>query len=684
MNEICSLCVVVNTKGGTTMLQRVADLENDKLIPYEQDKSREYDYDNIDRIALSWDSKREEGFVGLWSWKVLDKNLQKSSFTKKHWIEYLRLDNISTFADLRERLLCGIDGITTDHNYLFEFKVSNKNECSCAYIEAWEFFEEGQKAKLKNDVYFLKTCVVKTVDIGEIYNRSQKFSRSYYKRLIVKTDRNVPVYPPEVAVKKIIISQIRKYLLQGMTKSDRRVIVKFLDSIPNNRILEEILQKCGCDEQTARKNLEAFRNNCGVYFENEDFGMDVLQKVVENSSELGAKYKYLIREEWEKENNALLEQTKRELSRWNEQIDEAKKNLDEAKKNLDEQKKKFDEHEAVYSQLSQKKDALEKSIDELRQKHEQHLHTADNITEQVHQKLATAKDDIVNFFAEYALFAPVNVPNIVPAVESAVKTFVEIVHGEKITDTPYSLENIADLFDELTGNLKSAGIIEGRRKALAAYLIAAYAAKTPLILAGRNADAIADALAATLRNHTAARAYCFDKTDIAPLTECSGDDVVIVYDAFHGGVLSQLLSRPLDADAYFCFVALTEDELAMEPSGFYDYALPLFTRLFVDSLSEYLVEGAKCNFDMPDMGKTMPISLPRHAVSPFVFKNCKDLAFRAAGVYENLSEFDLFTLQTVPLMLALGRSEELLKIIESSSLSDDEKKELKIFLGEAL
>jgi len=133
---------------------------------------------------------------------------------------------------------------------------------------------------------------------------------------------------------------------------------------------------------------------------------------------------------------------------------------------------------------------------------------------------------------------------------------------------------------------------------------------------------------------------------------------------------------------YICFILPTSEELAIEPRGIYNYALPVFTDFFIQSTSEDEYIGCICNAKLEKAKAACTNSLPNYTLPPFALRQCKKLAEVAAGINGSINAFDLFLLQTVPIMMSLGFRESLMDLIASSSLSEKEKKYLNVLIGE--
>lgn len=342
------------------------------------------------------------------------------------------------------------------------------------------------------------------------------------------------------------------------------------------------------------------------------------------------------------------------------------------------------------SQLQQQKRSLEKAVldykqikeqtDVLSNQWEQREEIGRNIDDKIKSRLQHTKECISEFFAEYAIYAGTSIKN----MENSTSESIEYNLGKMVDEDPYEVQSMRDLFECLSENLEVVGVASEHITALAAYLIAAYANKVPLILAGYGATDIADAMSVTINNRLSDKAYCYGKTDVTPLLgSASASNIIAVHDAFQSNCMSKLLQAVAISQRYYYFILPTSEELYIEPKGIFGYALPIFTEFFVDKRSSRNWGGSMCNIEFNfDNVPKVRVGLPKHTVSKLAFIQCsKLLAHHSVFANEN-AIFYGFLLQTMPIMLALGKREELLHIIDNAKLSDKEKEELFMLCGE--
>lgn len=674
MNEeyITSLCVSVIAKNGPR-LQRIADVKDDLLIPYQPGTVTELNAFGqsimiTDLIFHPAPYMPKEGTVGFWSVTPPPSEgiSQYRSYPNNtlRWIEYVKLDMPVNIYSLKKLLMEGIDNIDPSHDYLFEFSHINDSERACIYCKGTDFIISAgpaKKATLKNEINYLYVYIINTEDIAQFSTKYLPgFSLYYYKKLSLEKYEYVELTKgPEAIIKEIIQTSLKKYN-PTLSRNERKTIRHFLSFTPNLSIEENIASACMCDTQTARTYLNEFIQKCESYFNCDDFDAKVMTRLVEGNTRIAEAFQDLVQKNWEQEHAS-------DLKKASEELETVKKQI----LNENEKLEKLHNDCAV---LMQKKSELEQRIADLQSQFSQQLQMAETVASQIREKIKAAENDAANFLAEYILFTPNGYMPSNDRVEPG------IIIGREITDEPEIIDNISELHDCLIENLEIAGVEKERCSALASYLLSAYITRTPLIIAGYGADAVIDALSATIANKTAHRVIYSHDLCIDIIANVPKKEIIAVNDAFQGGGIFRLST--LQNAPYICFISPTSEELAIEPRGIYNYALPVFTEFFIQSAVEEDYIGCLCRVKSEKRRGVCTVPLPEYTLSPFALGQCKKLAETAAGLKGSITAYDLFLLQTVPIMLSLGFREPLMDLISSSSLSEKQKRHIITLIGE--
>jgi len=674
MNEeiITSLCVSIDSSKGPR-LHRIADVKDNLLVPCLPGTVLELNaygrnINITDLIFHPAPSIPKKGTVDFWDVKPTppeDKYGYKSyPNSELRWIEYIKADKLRNISNLKKLLLEGIDNIDPSHDYLFEFRHINDTERACIYCKGTDFnISVGPKAKatLKDDIYCL---FVYNVNINDIAQFSTRYLPGiflyYYKKLTLNRPESVElVKSPEVIVKEIIQSNLKK-CNPSLSRNERITVKYFLSFIPSLSIEEKIASACMCDIYTARTYMDDFIRKCESFFNCNDFDAQVMTRLIEGNTRIAEMFQDLVRKNWEQVHAS-------ELQKANEELETVKKQI-----LIENGKLEKLQNDCVI--LKEKKSVLEQRITDLQNQFSQHIQIAEKVVSQVREKIKSAENDVADFLAEYILFTPNRY------MSSDSKDDSSITWGREITDEPEMIESISELHDCLKENLENAGVKKDRCSALASYLISAYMLRIPLIIAGYGADTVIDAFSAAITNKTAHRIVYNSDFEIELIAKVPKTDIIAVHDAFQGNGFFRLST--LQNAPYICFILPTSEELAIEPRGIYNYALPVFTDFFIQFTAKNEFLGCVCDEKLEKTEAACLISLPNHTLTPFALGQCKKIAEGAAGIRGSITAFDLFLLQTVPIMLSLGFRESLMDLITSSSLSEKEKKNLSTLIGD--
>lgn len=173
------------------------------------------------------------------------------------------------------------------------------------------------------------------------------------------------------------------------------------------------------------------------------------------------------------------------------------------------------------------------------------------------------------------------------------------------------LKNSDDVIEYLADNLKEAGVQESYTRGLAAYLYSAYRYRTPVLLAGPNGLAIAQAFSMTLFSRTVAILSCVGDYTEKVCKECkeSEDNVVAIMNPFCAGWTQQLPTAVFDSGKFFFLLSPYAEDLQVEPMGISNYVLPLMTEFLVDKKPSSVFVGSELSpdFDRLPMPKVRPI-----------------------------------------------------------------------------
>lgn len=652
--SICSLCIAVNHKNtGTPFLFRVADVFDGRLNPFALDNASKYEYENIDLIYNP--KVPAEGSIGFWDWYSEDARRQRSySNNMYRWIEYIKLDGVTNTSDVIAQLHAGIEGIDSAHDYLFECKQINERTAYCLFVRGTDFQRSLNSSSIKSDIYVLNMYEISQYDVREIKTwHLPNFCKQYYSYFelgeIVRKEyvRNI-----DLTIKMLIQSRINTYTPSNK-KSDKVAVRNFLNLIPDSPLVDVLAEKLVCDKVTAQYYVDTFLETCESYFACEDYDARIMQRLIDSDTGIARLFMNQVREEWERQNKDTLENANAQLTAIQEKISVLQNTVEK---------------------LETEKTTKEEKINSLSRRYKDIQQTATAIEAGIRERIGLATQDVANFFVEYALFLPQK-----SMVVSDSKANVISV-GKILSENPETINELNVLWDCLQDNLIASGVERDRSKSLAAYLLATYFTRSPLILAGYGADLIFDALSATLINKSTHQIFDPKFVNDQNLNSFSDGEIVVLHNAFDMTLLRRIIAEK--PSLYVSLISTTAEELAIEPHGIYNYALPLFAEYFVTAQKKDHVEGfiSHVNF-VPEQNRNKTF-LPKGVLPAFAQKQSKRLVMTTAQILPDITDFDLFLLQVLPTMLAIGKCDDLVELISTAKLSDSEKSQLLCLMGE--
>lgn len=168
-----------------------------------------------------------------------------------------------------------------------------------------------------------------------------------------------------------------------------------------------------------------------------------------------------------------------------------------------------------------------------------------------------------------------------------------------------------DTFELLCDNLQLAGIGSQWTTMLSSFLYSSYLNRMPLLLAGPNAKAIADALSMTICGQKIDLLTCCGEQDAEAISGFVDSDMAAVQNPFHPDWVS-CISHSNNGFALWLH-PFTED-LQIEPRSLYHYAYPVFTECFVDQLPS--VENMDAGQEMVEYDEFKPDPKYRAKMGP--------------------------------------------------------------------
>lgn len=544
-----SFCIVesVNEKG-TGALRRLADLDGGNFQTQFNPSAPPFSTLYSDNCTLPVD------FLGIFVWGRVPRQNGDSKRTKvelcpdKIPIEIIILQSCISQADLREKLLRGIDFDFATNKFLLVYPAEDSNYRGVLGT-ASDFESVGNRKKLR----------ATRLNFYEISEKD--FLRVEEKIFYSKLHLDVPAenfYLQSLSefIKGKIIARVNwSNSKNKISQNNLQIFCEFLRGFSDWDFYAEIAGELEISLGDAQKAVDEFVAENIDYLQAEIFDDIFFENLIYDCPTLRENFKQIISKKWHAENEQKISAAKSELEKVQIKIDAE---LEELLELEDELKLKQVELEKVSSEIS----AREKLAVEVESK--------------VARRIESAKKNVADFICEMAF---VN-PNV--GVQTPKNTFYRA--GNFIAGDESEIIDYEDFVYVLETEIGVEGTNNENLQAFAEYLTAAYANKILLLLAGSNARDIADAFSVTLTGKTAAIFDCakVNSFDDLETVSYSDDEIICVLNPFAPNFIAYLPELVSLKGKYFFAIYPFAEDLKLEPRSFYNYFLPVFTELVID------------------------------------------------------------------------------------------------------
>lgn len=579
-----SLCKVF-WADGYVRLKRLSDIHHDEITgDYLEEFPTQRDLFSDQRSGTF-----QEGYVGVWDWHVIpnkkdpSRDFIETSYSSSQPTQIIIFKECDSVEKIIKKLTMGVSEKIYCDGVLFAYWNGKKYEG--IYCHPKDLDIKIDRISLKQDVFRLPVFEV--------------FASMLYQAgdCQVCTALNFGMPTKVVNVKDsmdVLKALLRKRLTwatskqRGITNAAHQQITAYLQELPNKDFVQELAMQCNCTEDKANERIRKFVQNADSYLSATDIEDEMLSRIIQQNSELEKRCKELLTTEWEKENSEKIQKVENELM----------------------QRKNAAKDERIrVEQLTEKYEAVEQKLKESNEQLEEREQLAAEVEQKVAEKIAKAQKDAADFITAQAFLPQIN--RIGEKQTVSVTVFSSFTSGKTMDDRVAVLKNSDDVIEYLADNLKEAGVQESYTRGLAAYLYSAYRYRTPVLLAGPNGLAIAQAFSTTLFSRTVAILSCVGDYTEKVCKECkeSEDNVVAIMNPFCAGWTQQLPTAVFDSGKFFFLLSPYAEDLQVEPMGISNYVLPLMTEFLVDKKPSSVFVGSELSpdFDRLPMPKVRPI-----------------------------------------------------------------------------
>lgn len=558
-----SLCKVINY-GDEIRLKRLCDIYGNMMEIFVRDET-EYYYDRLYRK----NGPSTIGRYGVWNWIVTEnykdpsKDYVYTSYNEEcQPISIIICHTVYSLADLLKILKEGINATPITRKVMFAVQ-RDKDTFEAILCEDSEIISRNGIIKLNEDIVRVKKYIIARSEVIEPENEV-----FFYKNLTMPiTGVYVSVDNALEIIKKIILDKATRNVasLNKVGRKDRDSFRNMVMAIPTDDVLCEIMEKCMCDEEEAKRLISELEQNAEHLIKGDDISSEILTAIVNNDTELMVKCEALVEEKWRNENQRL--------------IDGAQTRLQLIKNECDKKQKEADDLELQLSTVKAEISDYQNSIKEKEK-------LAADVETKIKKKIEDARNNAADFIAEMSFVSPMQAAYNKPKIET-----IDVIKGSVISEDAEIIEyqSAKELLDIIVfDNLADAGLDDKEiNKAFSAFLYSAHIQKIPIILAGPNGMDIVNAYSVSLSGKEADVFDCSVNYSNEALQKLVDNDSKVT--AVKNIINSEWITHIADiikAKSFIVFICPFAEDLIIEPKSLYNYAVPVFTELLVSSASK--------------------------------------------------------------------------------------------------
>lgn len=572
--DFISLCEVLPPDyKGKNMIERLADLtEYGEFDEFFCDENEPRMFENRDKLYLN-DGPRDVGVMGVWMWRAVPNNTNSyKDFIYSRFAPEIKPIEILSFSQATdEKSLLNVLKEGIDIDIIPELAMYSTHVGKGHYIgflcNAQDFEKVGEGYRIKSTLITLDKYDFGRSDIIRLYN-----DRRFFKKLSIgMPSKIVPVKDTMELVKNIIInrSSWSSFKSAGKKRREWKIIKGFLEEVDVESIYNEIMDVLNCSQSEAIEKLKKFISIANSYIDGDSIEDEIIEAVISVNENLLERCKSLIREEWEEENKVTIENMRIEIKSLDSELEEKKKQLD----SFETEKEKFEEEINNFRAELESKEQLARDVENA-------------VTERINVAQKNAADFIVEMAFAYAPFSVTNqlVPEQSMLTKREVSQNVELEEMQTAQIKEKCDEDWKMTLDSIEDELIEAGVMGKFARPMAAYMYAAYLTKSNLLLAGPNAEAIANAFSCAVTGSYATELTCsqFKNMNFYKEIEYNEGQVIKIEDPFNSEWVSQIPQLISNTDAYYIGVHPFIEDLQIEPKSYFNYMLPVFTDCLVD------------------------------------------------------------------------------------------------------
>lgn len=702
--EFISLCLVTTDYSGQVWINRLADIEEDKIIEVRFQEDQPHIFENRDRFYHDNGPDYQDA-IGIWKWDAIPS---KTNFTRDAVKSYYQSAGnpirVVPLADVisDEQLISMLREGITEHYYdcdtlfVYRQKAMFYHGVLC---KRNEFMEDGEKIKLCENVYTLPIfdiprtnvvhtkkhiCFLNTFSVGKSHDFIVIGDVSKIIRNIILARMTWPTYRDSIG---------------GVRKEWQRCR-KIFDLVCDESLYEAVERTLKCSAGQAKLLVKEFTEHASSNIDAGDIDSDVLATIVLHHEELKAQCEASVEEKWKTEHKTEIDAAAAEVEAVRKSAETECAAVRNKLQELEQQVQTAEQNKtAVLAEIATAQEKLDGLLAEI----EQYEALGKDTLQAVRRKIAEAQQDMAGFIAELSVVLPQPQVQQEPVKQENKRLPVwrydaapdsEFDDDEIEISTSWN-EEYAQLCDNLSRSLGIDGVLCDM---LAAFLYAANHQNEPLLISGPGGREIGDAFSGSIfaaRSGHLTLENEFD-SDLFDTTRKFSEKVITIHNMFHKGWSVTLLQDFARFEKQILWSHPYVEDLAIEPKELYSYVLPLLSECFVVDLPQNrhpfanpnIYAKRAVNFKAYRSGKKKPLRLAawkRLKLSKMVLNRMERILSDVKQIVnqESYSNDIEILLGILPMAVLTGKREVLKDILEEEKgISREVRAEVERYIEE--
>ena len=692
-----SLCYVNRDKQGRLWLYRMADIVDGEVVPFVCDDEKPRFYENRTRL-YSKDAPAYEGRMGVWDWTAAPNMTDpERDYVESYYnaslepIEIIELEGNWNSQKLGEALREGsLDKLPTAKKVFYCFRLQGGEYLGGLLCQDKDLAVEDGHVRLKDGVSYLDYYVIHERNRVTVKSTEIIFWKDFYRLLnLGKPGKKVWILSPGEIVKTVLLRKFTWSTAKSlsMTKQEWKKTRELIAEIENFNLYEEVAKEGECTEDEAKAYVEEFLSQADRYVFARDVQEEALKAAIARNPSLQDECERLFMDRWKSANEEKIKAGEEQMVSLMAEVEKLREVEEEYKNTLEEKKKEIEKAKEEVNRLNEEAKMAIQAAKEAKEEREKALEPpkeepapAPAAKEEPEHRQESEKAE--NLFKTSEL------------LESYLEKLARRDTGEPAyhpgrllpPEGGFAYARWEEMLDFLASLLYGAGVAQEYALSLGAFLYASYLQGAPVLLAGPNGEAIAQALSAALFGKLAGEldlSRPYHSEEVARLS-APKDDMILVRNPFAPEWADALPSLLLPPKKFFVLVTPFGEDLQLQPKSWQTYCVPVLTEPFIDMMPSGSYEAGRplpefVDFTMEEGLFASPLFKKLHLM-PFAKQRLTDILSCASMMTREEGEDSIYLYGLLPHAFMEGKAEKLMKLLEEGSISPGRRELLLDFL----